>query len=80
MLIITEISNENRIQLIIYGKLCQNVTMFYRQELASLFQAQKKLKACRSSKLNFSSNCFIAGNSYVKSVWRHPVVFSEHII
>ena len=30
------------------GILYQNVTMFYRQELASLFQVQEKSKVCRS--------------------------------
>ena len=39
-----------------------------------------KLKACRSSKLNFSSSCFIADDSHVKIVWLHVVVFSEHDI
>ena len=42
-----------------YGALCRNVTIFYRQELPASFQVQEKLKACESSKLNFSSNCFI---------------------
>ena len=80
MLIITEISNEKTNELTIYGILCWNVTIFYRQELVSLFQVQEKLKACRSSKLNFSSSCFIADNSYVKIVWLHTVAFSEHDI
>ena len=53
MLIITRISNEETNELTIYGKLGRNITIFYRQELASLFQVQEKLKACRSSKLNF---------------------------
>ena len=39
-----------------------------------------KLKAYRSSKLNFSSSCFIADDSHVKIVWLHVVVFSEHDI
>ena len=80
MLIITRISNEKTNELTIYGLLCQNVTTFYRQELASLFQAQEKLKACRNSKLNFSSCCFIANDSRVKIAWLHVVVFSEHDI
>ena len=50
MLIITGISNEKTNELTIYEILCQDVTIFYRQELASLFQVQEKLKACRSSK------------------------------
>ena len=37
-----------------------------------------KLKACRSSKLNFSSSCFIADDSHIKTEWLHEVVFSEH--
>ena len=52
---------------------------FRRQELA-VFQVQEKLKACRSSKLNFSSSCFIADDSHVKIVWQHVVVFSVHDI
>ena len=51
---------------------------FTRQELASLFQVQEKLKTCKNSKLNFSSSCFIANDSHVKIVWLHIVVFSEH--
>ena len=30
------------------GKFYREVAIFYRQELASLFQGQEKLKACRS--------------------------------
>ena len=63
-----------------YGILCRNFTIFYRQQLASLFKVQEKLKACRSSKLNFLSSCFIVADSYVKIVWLHVVVFSEHDI
>ena len=80
MLIITGISNEKTNALTIYGTLCRNVTIFYRQELGSLFQVQEKLKVCRNSKLNFSSSCFIADDSHVKTVWLHVVVFSEHDI
>ena len=36
-----------------------------------LFQVQEKSKACKSSKLNFSSSCFIADDSHVKTVWLH---------
>ena len=50
MLIITRISNETTKLINIYAILCENVTVFYRQELASLFQVQDKLKACRNSK------------------------------
>ena len=78
MLIITGISNEKTNELTIYGILCRNVTIFYQQELASLFQVQEKLKACRISELNFSSSCFIVDDIHVKLVWLHVVVFSEH--
>ena len=44
MLIITGKSSEKTNELTIYGTLCQNVTIFYRQELASLFQVQEKIK------------------------------------
>ena len=40
----------------------------------------KKLKVCRSSKLNFSSNCFLADYSHIKLVWQHLAAFSEHDI
>ena len=73
MVIITGTSNEKSNELTIYGKLCRNVTIFYRQELASLFQVQEKLKGCRSSKLNFSSSCFITDDSHVTIVWLHHV-------
>ena len=78
VLIITGISNEKANELTIYGILYRNVTIFYRQELASLFQVQEKLKSCRSSELNFSSSCFIVDDSYVKILWLHEAVFSEH--
>ena len=66
--------------LTIYGILYRNVTIFYRQEVASLFQVQERLKTCRSSKSNISSSCFIADDSHVKTEWLHVVVFSEHDI
>ena len=53
-------------ELSLCGTLCRNVTKFYRQELASLFKVQEKLKACRSSKLNFSSSYFIVDVRHVK--------------
>ena len=80
MLIITGIPNEKTNQVTIYGILCRNVIIFYRQELASLFEVQEKLKSCRSSKLNFSSSCFIADDGHVKIVWLHVAVVSEHDI
>ena len=63
-----------------HGISCRNVTVFYRQELASLFQVQQKLEEWRSSKLNFSRSYFIANDSHVKIVWLHVAVFSEHEI
>ena len=79
ILIINGISNEKTNELTMYGILCRNVTIFQRQELASLFQVQKKLKAsCRSSKLKFLRSCFIADDSHVKVPWLYVVVFSEH--
>ena len=53
MLIITGISDEATNELTIYAILCRNVTVFYRQQLASLFQVQEKLKACRNSRQKF---------------------------
>ena len=47
----TGISNEKTNELTIYGILCLNITM------------QEILKACKSSKKNFSRNCFIADDS-----------------
>ena len=70
-------SNEKINELTIYEILCQNITIFYQQELASLFQVQEKLKACRNSKLKFLSSCFIADDSYVKIVWLNVVLFSN---
>ena len=80
MLIITGIFNEKTNELTIYEILRQNVTVIYQQDLISLFQVQEKVKACRSSKLNFSSSCFIADDSHVKTVLLHVVVFREHDI
>ena len=69
MLIITGISNEKTNELTIYEILCRNVTIYYWQELVSFFQVQEKLRACRSSKLNFLSSCFIADDSHAKTEW-----------
>ena len=52
----------------------------YRQELALYLKCRKKLKSCKSSKLNFSSDCFIADDSHGKIVWLHVAVVSEHDI
>ena len=79
MLIITGISDEKTNELRIYGILCRNATIFYRQELASFFiSSAGKIKSVQE--LNFSSSCFIANYSHVKIVWLHVVVFSEHDI
>ena len=80
MLTIIGISNEKTNELTIYGILYGNATIFYRRELASLFQVQEKLKTCRSSKLNFSSSCLIADDNHVKTEWLQVVVFSKHDI
>ena len=45
----------NTNELTVYGILCRNVTIFHPPELLSLFQVQEKLKACRSSKLNWKT-------------------------
>ena len=42
--------------------------------------SSRKIKACRSSKLNFSSSYFIADDSHVKIVWLLVVVFIENDI
>ena len=68
MLIIAGISNQRTSGLTIYALLCQNVTIFCRQVLASLFQMQEKRETYRSSKLKFSSSCSIADDHDVKIV------------
>ena len=78
-LIITGISNEKTNELTIYGILCWKVTIFYRQELVSLFQVQRKLKACKSSKLNFSTSCLFADDNHTKIVWLHIIVSANMI-
>ena len=55
MLITTVISNETTNKFSKYAKLFQNVTMFYRQQLASLFQVEEKLETCRELGLSYSS-------------------------
>ena len=64
MLVATGIPNEKANALTIYGILLWNVTIFYLQELASLFQVQENLKACISSKLKFLSSCLIVNDNY----------------
>ena len=72
--LLQEYLSEEINELNINGILCQNVTIFYRQELASLLKVQGKLKACRNSKWNFSCSCFVTNYSHVEVVWL--VVFS----
>ena len=79
MLIITGIFNEKTNESTIYRVLCRNVTIFYRQELASLFQVQEKFKPCRNSKLNFSSSCFNVNDSHVKIVWPIQRFFGDTV-
>ena len=74
ILIISGTSNEKTSELTINGILCRNVAIFYRQKLASLFQVQEKLKACRSSKLNFANSSFVADDRHVKIAWLHIVL------
>ena len=50
-------------ELTIYEIVCRKFTIFYRQNLASLFQVQEKFKPCRNSKLNISSTCLFKWQS-----------------
>ena len=73
--IVTVISNEKPNELTIYVKLCQKSTIFYRQELASLFQVQKK---------NWESavikNKLVANDSHIKFICSYTVVFKLQAI
>ena len=80
ILIITGISNGEKKCINHIWNITHNVTKFYRQKLGSLFQVREKLKACRNSKLNFSSSCLISEDSHVKTESLQVVVFSEHDI
>ena len=80
ILIITVISNEIANGLAIYAKLCRSGTIFFRQEIASLFQVQGKLRACRNSEWSFSSSCFNKGNSHLKLISSYTVAFNENAI
>ena len=77
ILILTGISNDTSNELNLYAILCRNVTIFYRQEVVSLFQVQGKLKVRRNSKRNFSSGCFTADISHVKIAWLQLLVFTK---
>ena len=65
----TTISNETKnIQ---NAKLYRYVTIFYRQEVASLFKVQEKLRACGIQNKIFC-------DSHIKIIWSLAIVFSEH--
>ena len=55
---ITVISNDEPNEFTIYIKLCRNVTKFYQQELASLFQVQEKIEGLREFKIIFLGQVF----------------------
>ena len=78
MLIITGISNEKKINHI--WNIMSKRDNILPTRNSFFISSAGKLKACRISKLNFSSSCFTADDSYVKIVWLHVVVFSEHDI
>ena len=74
MLIITEISIETRNEFTKSAILCQKVTIFHRQELASLFQVQEKFKVCRNSKCNFSTGSSFYRTWYFEFLRQCPFV------
>ena len=65
ILIITRTFNGKTKEWTIYTKSCRNVTIFYRQELASSFQVQGKLRV----------NCFIANDCHIKIKCSYVVFF-----
>ena len=78
VLIISAISNGKTNELTIYAILCQNVTIFYRQNQAFFISLlQEKLKARRNTRWNFSTSCLIADDSHVKITWQYVAVFSK---
>ena len=79
ILITTVISNVTTNKLTIYAKLCQNVTVFCLQEIASLFPVQEKWRACSNLKCNFSSSCFIAGDIHVVFDKNSILRFSDYV-
>ena len=79
ILITTVISNVTTNKLTIYAKLCQNVTIFCLQEIASLFPVQEKWRACSNLKCNFSSSCFIAGDIHVVFDKNSILRFSDYV-
>ena len=80
ILIITVISNETTNELTIYVKLYRNVAMFYRQETASLFQVQQKLRACGNCHCVIFTGIVTAGDSHVKIISSHAAVSNENAI
>ena len=78
ILIITGISNKTADELTVYVISSWNISIIYQQKQNSFFQMQEKLKTCRNSKWNFSCSCFIADDSYVKTVWWHLVAYTEY--
>ena len=56
MLTITVTSNQKSDELTLCIKLCRNVPILYRQELASLIQVQEKLRACEIQNKVFQVN------------------------
>ena len=75
MLSVAGMSNQTTNEVTIYTKLCQNITIFYRQELVS---SARKLES--EQKRIFMSSCFTADDSLFKTVWLHLVDFTEHDI
>ena len=67
--------NKQTNELSIYAILCQNFTISYREELASLFFIFKCRKNWKCAEIqNETSSCFIADDSHVKTLW----LFTEH--
>ena len=80
MLIITETSNEKNKWIKHIWNIMLKRHNILPTRTSFFIQLQEKLKAWRSSKLNFLSSCFIANDSYIKIVWLNIVVFSKHDI
>ena len=65
-----KMKNEKTNYLTIEAKLYQNVTNFYPQQLAYLFQVQQNLRACGDSKISFPSN-YCTDNDSQKKLFAH---------
>ena len=61
ILITAVVSNETTNALTIYSMLCQNITILYQQELASLFQIKKKIKSAQEFEILFFEYLFHFG-------------------